>query len=124
MTFDLDIWHADYRTQVRFCFSAVSDISFFVFCLVVNQISREWLNGFAPNSQRRRVLSLAGTSFNFKDKGQSSRSPGTKRAVHCHYPSAATKWNTLAANNVMYLQIAQFRRCRGDFSGLRAVYVW
>jgi len=38
-----------YRTQVRFCFSAVCNFLFFG--LFVPQISREPLNGFAPNSQ-------------------------------------------------------------------------
>ena len=48
-------WRRLYRTQVRFV-SALTVISFFVFfcffCLFVTQISRERLNGFAPNSQR------------------------------------------------------------------------
>jgi len=46
----------------------------------VYEISREPLNGFAPNSQGRRVLSIARKSVNVKVKGQRSRSPGTKMA--------------------------------------------
>jgi len=37
----------------------------------------ELLNRFVPNSQERRVFSLAWTSLNVKVKGQRSRSPGT-----------------------------------------------
>jgi len=36
----------------------------------VYEISREPLNGFAPNSQGRRVWSLARMSLNIKVKGQ------------------------------------------------------
>jgi len=54
-----------YHMQVRFCFSAVCD-KFFLF---VTQISQEWLNGFVPYSQGRRVCSLARTSLNVKVKG-------------------------------------------------------
>jgi len=42
----------------------------------VHEISREPLSGFAPNSQRRRVWSLARMNLNAKVKGQRSRSPG------------------------------------------------
>ena len=38
--------------------------------LFVYEISREPLNRFAPNSYRRRVSSLAGTSLKVKVKGQ------------------------------------------------------
>ena len=40
------------------------------FCLFVNQISHEPLNGFVPNSQGRCVWSLARMSLNVKVKGQ------------------------------------------------------
>ena len=42
--------------------------------LFAYEISRQPLNGFAPNSQGRRVWFLARTSFNVKVKGQRSRS--------------------------------------------------
>jgi len=59
--------------------------SIFVFVLLfVNQISREWLNTFVPNSQCRRVWSLAQTSLNVKVKGQSHQRQ--KCAVHSHHP--------------------------------------
>ena len=45
---------------VRFCFSAVRDFLF------ANQISREPMKGFAPNSQGRRVWALALPSLNVK----------------------------------------------------------
>ena len=38
--------------------------------LFVCEISRELLNGFAPNSHERHVWSLAGTSLNVKGQGQ------------------------------------------------------
>jgi len=44
----------------------------------VYEIPLEPLNGFAPNSQGRRVCSLAGMSLRVKVKGQRSRSPRTK----------------------------------------------
>jgi len=40
------------------------------FVLFVNQMSQGSLNGFAPNSHRRRIWSLSGTSLNVKVKGQ------------------------------------------------------
>ena len=40
------------------------------FLLVVYETSREPLNGYAPNSHRRRVWSLAWTSLEVKIKGQ------------------------------------------------------
>jgi len=65
--------------------------SFFLF---LYDLSQELLNGLAPNSQGRRVWSLAWMSLKVKVKGQRSRSPGTKTAFF------------------------------GPFGGLRAVYVW
>jgi len=49
--------------------------------LFVTQISQEPLNGFAPNYQKRRILSLARMSFKVKVKGERSRSPETKNAL-------------------------------------------
>jgi len=49
--------------------------------LFVYEISREPLNGFAPNSQGRRACSLARTTLKVKVKGQRSRSPGTKNGI-------------------------------------------
>ena len=46
-------------------------------CLFVYEISPEPLNGFATNSQARRVSSLARASLNVKVKSQRLRSPGT-----------------------------------------------
>jgi len=44
--------------------------------LFVHEISREPRNGFAPNSQGRRVWSLARTSLNVKVKGQGHQGQG------------------------------------------------
>ena len=85
-------------------FSAVCDFLF------VHQIYREPLNGFAPNSQRRRVWSLARTSLNVKVKGQGHQGQQTRCALPS--PPAATEWNALAANNVMQQQSEPLRRCR------------
>jgi len=57
----------------RFCFFGVVSVCF----LFVREISRESLNGFAPNPHGRRVWSLARTSLKVKAKGQGHR--GQKR---------------------------------------------
>jgi len=75
-------------------------VTFSFFILFVNQIYWELLNGFAPNSQGRRVWSLAWTSLNVKIRGQRSRSPGT---------------NFLPVEN----GVMRVHSC-----GLRVVYVW
>ena len=60
---------------VRSCFWRCLSVTF----LFVHEISREPLNGFAPNSQGRRVWYLAPMCLNAKVKGQRARSPGTKK---------------------------------------------
>jgi len=96
-------------------FSAVCDCFHSFIFLFVNQISPEMLNGFAPNSQGRRVSSLAQTSLNVNVKGQGDRSPGYK--MRCAFPSppAVTEWSCLLQHRVT-------RHCQGG--GLCAVYVW
>ena len=64
-------------------------------CLIVTQISREWLNGFAPDSQGRQVWSLNRMRFNVKVKGQGHQ--GQKRAQRCRHLLAAYEWYALAA---------------------------
>ena len=87
---------------VRFCFSAVCD---FCVCLFVNQISREPLNGFAPNSHGRRVWFLARKGLNVKVKGQSRQGQiSSPLKKHC---------NALAADNVIQQQTVPFHRFRG-----------
>jgi len=55
-----------YRTHaLRFCFYHCLWLFLFVY-----EISREPVNGFAPNSQRRRDWSLARISLNVKVNGQ------------------------------------------------------
>ena len=115
-------WFAFYRTQVRFCFSAVCD--FFCFLLVVIQISRERLNGFTPNLQRRRVWSLARMSLNVKVKGQRSRSSGKNALgtpvtpVKVRMVCARCKRSQSAADGPIPSLPG------GDLRGLRTVYVW
>jgi len=53
-------------------------------CLFVNQISRDRLNGFAHNSQGRRVWFLARTSLNVKVKDKGHQGPKTR----CVLPSS------------------------------------
>ena len=62
--------------------------------LFVYEISREPLNGFAPNSQGIRVWSLVRMSLNVKVKGPKSMTSGTKNGIF------------------------------GPYGGLRAIYVW
>jgi len=100
----------------------------FVTFLFVNQIFPEWLHGFAPNSQARRVWSLARTSLNVKVKGQGTK----KHAMHSHQPPAPrqrmngpfccmTHCNALAANNVTQQQMGPFRRCQ---KVIPSAFVW
>ena len=87
----------------------------------LRRISREPLNGFAPNSYGRRVWSFARTILNVKVKSQWSRSTRTKNAYSQH-PPASTEWNALAANNVTPAADATITSLsRGDFAGLRAL---
>jgi len=70
-----------YHTQSTAQGYVFGDVCDFFVCLFVYEISREPLNGFAPNSRRRRVWYLARKSLNVKVKGQRSRSPGTKNGL-------------------------------------------
>ena len=71
-------------------FLALSVISYCCFFYsFVTQISRERLNGFAPNSQGRRVWSIAGKSLNVKVKSQGHQRQ--KRAWHSHHPRQRRK---------------------------------
>ena len=81
--------------------------------LFVPQISREPLNGFAPNSQGTRVWSFAGMSLNAKVKGQGHQ--GQKRVSALPSPPAATEWSRL-------LHAARYNAM--STGGLRAVHVW
>jgi len=58
----------------RFTFTVSSPDEFL--SLFVNQISRERLNGYVPNSQGRHVWSLTQTSLNVKVKGQGDKKYG------------------------------------------------
>jgi len=54
-----------------------------------------------------------------KVKGQGHQGQETRCSLPS--PAAATKWNALAANNVIQQQMGPFRRCRGVIS---AACVW
>jgi len=49
--------------------------------LLVHEISRKPLKGFAPNSQGRRVWCLAWTTLKIKARSQRSRSPWEKNCI-------------------------------------------
>ena len=89
--------------------------------LFVPQISREPLNGFAPNSHVKRIWFLTRRSLKVKDKGQGHQRQ--KRAVLCHRPRQRR-------NRTRSLQITSHASRRdhsiadgGDFGGLRVIYV-
>jgi len=72
--------------------SPLAGLFVFVF-LFVYEISLEPLNGFAPNSQGRRVWSLAWASLNVKVKGQGHQGQtSSPLRMRC---------NVLAGNNVV-----------------------
>jgi len=95
--------------SIRFCFSALCDFVFWF----VNRISQERLNGFAPNSQGRRVWSLARMSLNVKSKVKVTRDE--KRAVHSHHPRQRR-------NGLVCCMQRVTMHCQ--WGGLRAFYVW
>jgi len=74
------------------------------------------LKGFEPNSQGRRVWSLARTNLNIKVKRQGQQ--GHKMNSALPSPPAPTERTVLAANDVTQQRRAPFRRCRGggDFA--------
>ena len=81
------------------------------------QISREQLNGFAPNSQGG---CLAPRSDKFECQGQRPRSPGTKTRLARPSPPTAYEWYALAANSVHQQRTTPLRRYRGGvISGAR-----
>jgi len=63
------IWFITAYSELR----KVLFLALFVTFLFVYEISPEPLNGFAPNSQARRVWFLVRTSLNVKVKGQGHR---------------------------------------------------
>ena len=82
--------------------------------LFMPQISREWLNGFSPNSQGERVSSLAWTNLKVNIKGQRSTSPGTKSAlspVDTHWQ--LYEWYALPANTMQQRRMTPFGPCWG-----------
>jgi len=84
-----------YRTQVRFCFSAVCDF-FILFFLFAYEISREPLNGFAPNSQEDVLLLRLDE---FECQGQRSKVKVT-RDKKTRLALLSYEWYALAANSV------------------------
>ena len=60
--------------------------------LFVYEMSRETLNGFAPNSHGRRVWSLAQTNLKVKDKDQRSKTPGTKKLYFSALSAACVRF--------------------------------
>jgi len=100
MQYNLNLWGRYHVPQNVFLVTARSELRkvlfwalSVIFILFVYEISREPLNGFAPNSHGRRVWSLARMSLNVKVKGQGHEGQiSSPLKMHC---------NALAANNVM-----------------------
>jgi len=113
------------RSKLRKVLFLVLSVPFCLFLLFVNQISREWLNGFVPNSQGRRVWSLTRTSLNVTVRGQRSRSPGTKTCCALLSPSGSERMVRSAAWRIVTLSSRWDHSiaARGDFGGLHAVCV-
>jgi len=101
------IYHTQLNCKVLFLGLSVTFLFFFV---CESNMLLEWVNRFAPNSQGRRVWSLAWMSLNVKLKGQ-----GHEGQKHCALPShpAAVEWNAFAANNVSQQQTGPFHHCQG-----------
>jgi len=76
----------------------------------VNQISRELLR-ICAKFIRKTCLVPRLESLNVKVKGQGHQ--GQKTCCALPSPPAVTKWNALAANNVMQQQTGPFRCCWG-----------
>jgi len=105
-----------YRLQVRFCFSAVCD---FLVCLCVPPVFVEPLNGFAPNSQGRRVWTIAPTSLNdVKVKGQSHQGQNAPCAPITPNGTRSLKMTPRSSGRHHCVVAGD------DFGDLRAVYVW
>ena len=119
---------------VRFA-SNFTIVFIFIMCLSNNSgidssqslphASKVLINGFAPNSQWRRVWSLARMSLDVKVKGQWSRSPGTK--THLAFPSPTGSIRMVM--RLLQTECSSSGRqhsvpAAGDFGGLRAVHVW
>jgi len=97
-------------------------------------MSREPLNGFAPNSQGRHVCSLAGTSLKMKVKVQGHR--GQKTGFLADISEIAELICDKFTGKTCFIpHLNEFegKRSRslgtkmtfyGPFGGLRAVYVW
>jgi len=88
----------------------------------VYEVSREPLNRCAPNSQRKRVWSLAQTSLNVKVKGQGHH--GQKNGVFVRYLGT----NERICTNSHGRRVRSFPqtslKVKVNFGGLHAVYVW
>jgi len=85
----------------------------FWFFFFVSQISREPLNGFAPNLKGDVFGPLLERVWMSRSKVKVTKDK--KCTVHSCHPPAVTEWNALAANNVMRLQKGPFHCCRGWF---------
>jgi len=84
-----------------FCFGEVS------LCFFVYEMSREPLNGSAPNSHGRRVWSLARMSLKVMVKSQKSRSPETKTAFFGPFGGLRAVCLVKASLPVAYIIIKQ-----------------
>jgi len=87
--------------------------------LFVYEISPEPLNGFAPNSQARRVWSLAGMSLKVKVKGQGHH--GQKRVFRRIYREPMNGYATNSHGRHVWSLARTSLKVKVSFGDLRAV---
>jgi len=97
--------------------------------LFVYEIPREPLNGFAPNSQGRRVWSLAHKVVNVKVKGQRSKVKGEgdhrqKRGFLRIFWELLNGFAPISHGRHVWSLAWTSLKVKVDFGGLRAIYVW
>ena len=85
-------------------------------------ISWEQLNGFAPNSQGRRVWCLARKCSKVKVKGQSHQRQKTRLALLT--PPAAYEWYALAENSMQQQRTTPYGPCRGMTLGACVPFIF
>jgi len=92
--------------------------------LFVHEISTGPVNGFAPNSQGRRVWSLARTCSNVKVKGQGYQAQ--KRGFQRISRELLNGFETNSHGRRVWCLIwtSLKVKVKVNFGGLRAVYVW
>jgi len=107
----VSLWFYCYRTQVRFCFFALSVIISvcLFFCLSLKCLGNGWTAKFT------RRMCLVPCLDEFECQGQGHQ--GQKMSCALMSPPAAYEWYALAATIVKQQRTWPFHRCRGVISG-------